>query len=191
MKLIRRERFISYKGRTESIVELILQNPVLKVDPDGTWAWAAIGAGYGAYSGYKTAKKRNYGGWKTVGYVAGAAALGAIGWGKRKAIYNGARTVAKYARNTEFLIRGRGKLKNSRGELLVGVRNRLIDRHPIRIDYNYLRWGKGKNKYTSTRKVLHFHRGKKTSERDTHYPLHPYKYKHNRKGTTGWSWRKR
>lgn len=37
----------------------------------------------------------------------------------------------------------------------------LIDRHPIRIDYNYLRFGNGKNKYTSTRKVLHFHRGKK------------------------------
>lgn len=31
-------------------------SPVLKVDPDGTWAWIAVQAGYGAYTGYKTAK---------------------------------------------------------------------------------------------------------------------------------------
>ena len=57
-------------------------NPVLKVDPDGTWAWAAIGAGYGAYTGYKAAKAKGKKGWKLAGYSALGAASGAIGIGK-------------------------------------------------------------------------------------------------------------
>ena len=59
-------------------------NPVLKVDPDGTWAWIAVKAGYGAYTGYQTAKSRGYTGWKKWGYTAYSAASSATGYGKVK-----------------------------------------------------------------------------------------------------------
>ncbi|WP_214764606.1 RHS repeat-associated core domain-containing protein [Exiguobacterium sp. s141] len=63
-------------------------NPVLKVDPDGTWAWVAVKAGYGAYTGYQTAKSRGYTGWKKWGYTA----YSATGFGRAfkigKALYS-------------------------------------------------------------------------------------------------------
>lgn len=54
----------------------------MKVEPDGTWAWAVIGARFGAYSGYKRAKAKGYTGWRKWGTIAGGALIGSIGIGK-------------------------------------------------------------------------------------------------------------
>lgn len=75
-------------------------SPSLKVDPDGEWAWAVAWGTYGAYTGYRTAKKRNYGGWKTAGYVAGSAALGALGISKGYRAYRAIKA-ARYARKVK------------------------------------------------------------------------------------------
>ncbi|WP_203361960.1 hypothetical protein [Bacillus sp. REN10] len=53
----------------------------MMVDPDGNWAWMAVGGALGGYSSYKWAKKKKLKGWKKWGAVAGGAALGAVGGG--------------------------------------------------------------------------------------------------------------
>ncbi|WP_077301693.1 hypothetical protein [Virgibacillus pantothenticus] len=52
-------------------------NPVMLVDPDGEWAWAAVGGVIGGDSAYKAAKRKR--GWKLVGATVAGAAFGAIG----------------------------------------------------------------------------------------------------------------
>ncbi|TCI59112.1 DNRLRE domain-containing protein [Exiguobacterium sp. SH0S2] len=84
-------------------------NPVLKVDPDGTWAWVAVKAGYGAYTGYQTAKSRGYTGWKKWGYTAYSAVSSAVGFGRfvkyGKSLYSS----RKYQVGSYNSLKGRGK----------------------------------------------------------------------------------
>ncbi|WP_212667906.1 hypothetical protein [Virgibacillus pantothenticus] len=47
------------------------------VDPDGEWAWAAVGGIIGGVFAYRAAKRKR--GWKLVGATVGGAAFGAIG----------------------------------------------------------------------------------------------------------------
>ncbi|SDW91439.1 Cell wall-associated polypeptide CWBP200 [Listeria ivanovii subsp. londoniensis] len=77
-------------------------NPVKYVDPDGNWVWMAVGGAFGAYSGYKHAKKRGYKGWKMAASVAGGALLGAVGGGKIKAAGKAASKIFKYGRKLKF-----------------------------------------------------------------------------------------
>lgn len=77
-------------------------NPVRYVDPDGHWVWMAVGGAFGAYNGYKHAKKRGYKGWKMVASVAGGTLLGAVGGGKIKAAGKAAGKIFKYGRKLKF-----------------------------------------------------------------------------------------
>ncbi|MFC0298736.1 RHS repeat-associated core domain-containing protein [Geobacillus jurassicus] len=76
-------------------------NPVMLVDPDGHWAWMAVGALIGGVSSYKSAKSRGLKGWKLWGFVAIGAGLGAIG-----GIGSGAYRAAKVARNIYNITKG-------------------------------------------------------------------------------------
>lgn len=80
----------------------------MKVEPDGTWAWAVIGARFGAYSGYKRAKAKGYTGWRKWGTIAGSAAIGSVGSFK----------AAGYA--TRFVIR-RVSITIRKPNLLIGA----------------------------------------------------------------------
>ncbi|WP_430534930.1 DNRLRE domain-containing protein [Listeria rocourtiae] len=95
-------------------------NPVMHIDPDGHWVWLAINAGFAAYDGYKAYKKTKS--WKKAGI---AAAKGAVGGGKIKAVKYafrtirviGKRKIRKYlptkiplrAKRTIRIIEGKGK----------------------------------------------------------------------------------
>jgi RHS repeat-associated protein len=67
-------------------------NPVTYSDPSGHWIWAAAGALFGAYDGYKYAKKNKLTGWKKVGAIVGGAVLGAVPVTK---VFKAAKTVFK------------------------------------------------------------------------------------------------
>ncbi|MFU0789865.1 MAG: Ntox17 domain-containing protein [Virgibacillus proomii] len=87
-------------------------NPVMLVDPDGEWAWAAVGGVIGGVSAYKAAKRKRKRGWKLVGATVGGAAFGAIGGrffragkklyraGKLSKTYWNARKVARVSKGT-------------------------------------------------------------------------------------------
>lgn len=70
-------------------------NPVRYVDPDGNWVWMAVGGAFGAYSGYKYAKKRGYKGWKMAASVIGGTAIGAVGGNKLKGVYRFAKIIGR------------------------------------------------------------------------------------------------
>ncbi|MBS7428579.1 MULTISPECIES: RHS repeat domain-containing protein [unclassified Virgibacillus] len=68
-------------------------NPVMLVDPDGEWAWAAVGGVIGGVSAYRAAKRKRKRGWRLVGATVGGAAFGAIGGRKLKIVNRAYRSI--------------------------------------------------------------------------------------------------
>lgn len=74
----------TYRGEADEPSSLNLyaycaNNPVTYSDPSGHFpVWAALGAAWGAYDGYKYAKKKKLRGWKKAGAIVGGAASSVI-----------------------------------------------------------------------------------------------------------------
>ncbi|MEK5520917.1 DNRLRE domain-containing protein [Heyndrickxia sp. FSL W8-0423] len=82
-------------------------NPIMLVDPDGEWAWMAVGAVLGGISAYKSANKKSLKGWKKWGYVAGGTALGAVG-GVGAGAYRASRVARAAYKTTKGAARFKG-----------------------------------------------------------------------------------
>jgi len=72
----------SYRGENEDPQTLNFyaychNNPIKYSDPTGHWVWAVLGVAWGAYDGYKYAKKNGLS-WQTAAYIAAQVALGIV-----------------------------------------------------------------------------------------------------------------
>ncbi|MCM3313308.1 DNRLRE domain-containing protein [Bacillus sp. FSL K6-6483] len=140
-------------------------NPVMLVDPDGHWVWAAVGGVIGGISSYKAAKAKGAKGWKLFGATAGGAALGAIGGGKIKAI---GKFIGKSKLGQKVPYRITSQYKRSGSLIRVVKRSGKNKGRKFGLDYHKFR----ENKRESTRKILHVHfgKGKKIQKHRVIYP---------------------
>lgn len=92
----------TYRGEASDPSSLNLyaycaNNPVTYTDPSGHFPiGAAIGAAWGAYDGYKYAKRKKLRGWRKAGAIAGGAVLGVVNpFKKAGKAYKGAKRVSR------------------------------------------------------------------------------------------------
>ena len=126
-------------------------NPVMYVDPDGHWVWAAVGGLIGGVSAYAAAKKKGYKGWQLWGRVAGGAAFGAIGDGKLKALKYAYKSKKNIGRATAYI---NSTKKSSR------VKNRDTNIKSRAFQRNLKKSGYKRSK-TQFREIYNYTKGKK------------------------------
>jgi uncharacterized protein RhaS with RHS repeats len=133
-------------------------NPVMLVDPDGEWAWAAVGGVIGGVSAYRAAKRKGKRGWRLVGATVGGAAFGAVG-GRYLKLLNRAYRAKKYT----------GKATFYKNVTKKGARVRNINTNiSIRSFQRNLKKSGYKKSRTKTKRIYNFSKGRKR------YSVRPY-----------------